>query len=57
MSKIRPIENAWSSAYESPKVTAETLDDGGNYVSPASPRDGAPLGSSDPGTLGNSLIE
>jgi hypothetical protein len=57
MSKLKRVENSESLAYEAPKVTEETLDEGGNYVSPAPQNGSAPDRSSSAGTLGNSIIE
>ena len=57
MSILKPIEKSGSLTYEAPKVSEETLDEGGNYVSPASAGGGAPNGAGRPGTLGNTIIE
>jgi hypothetical protein len=56
MSKIKTSTASTKVTYEAPKVSEETLDQGGNYVSPASTSvesDGA----SSRGTLGNSILE
>jgi hypothetical protein len=49
--------NSGSVAYEAPKVSEESLDAGGNYVSPAPKSAGTFDGSGGAGTLGNSIIE
>jgi hypothetical protein len=48
MADLTPIQDS-STTYEAPTVSEETLDEGGNYVSPAS--------SGGAGTLGNSIIK
>lgn len=57
MADLTPIRNSLSTTYEAPKVFEETLDEGGNYVSPASSDGVARLWSGGAGTLGNSIIE
>jgi hypothetical protein len=57
MSELTPLQNPPSVTYEAPTVSEETLDSGGNYVSPASPDGVTPSGSGGAGTLGNSIIE
>jgi hypothetical protein len=57
MSELQPLQNSGSVTYEAPKVSEETLDAGGNYVSPASGSGVASAGTGGAGTLGNSIIE
>ena len=45
-----------SATYEAPKVTAETLDAGGNYVSPPEKSGAFSASSAGAGTLGTSIV-
>jgi len=53
MSETTDSKNPWSSAYEAPKVSEESLDAGGSYVGTSPESDGT----SGAGTLGNTIIE
>ena len=57
MSTLQQLGNSGGVIYEAPKVTEETLDSGGNYVSPASTVTVGTNGVVKTGTLGNSIIE
>ena len=57
MSESKDAKKSRSVTYEAPKVSEENLDEGGNYVSPASQSDSAPDRSVDSRPLGTSRIE
>ncbi|MFO7535676.1 MAG: hypothetical protein R6X19_08355 [Kiritimatiellia bacterium] len=55
MSKMKTSTGSKKVTYEAPKVSEETLDQGGNYVSPSSTSDESD-GTSSRGILGTSIV-
>ncbi len=57
MSELKPLGSSSGVIYEAPKVTEQSLNSGGNYVSPASSVATGTNKLLKSGTLGTSIIE
>ena len=57
MSELKPLGSSSGVIYEAPKVTEQSLDTGGNYVSPASVDVTGTNKVAKSRILGNSIIE